>query len=208
MPEYVWYACYGSNLAERRFKCYIDGSSFRFSDGREEQINPGCNDTNRYYLKNNGVDKGKYKYRLFFSKDSPKRWKGAFGFIEDKPVSKKDTWFSMYKLTTNQFGEVFQQENGVKNKQEFKTIQLSIEELRFKKFCDIKGLGLYDRIIYMGEHNPDNYPILTFTSSNTSSMQRKIPGSEYRVILREGLKDIFQTQEEIEKYLDDHSVPA
>ncbi len=44
MKDYVWYACYGSNLLYERFKCYILGGTFngngRYHDGCQDKTLP------------------------------------------------------------------------------------------------------------------------------------------------------------------------
>jgi hypothetical protein len=63
MKKLVWYACYGSNINEKRFLYYIYGGVY---NGRNYS---GCNDKTRF------LDSKSYTlpYELYFSKNS-KTW--------------------------------------------------------------------------------------------------------------------------------------
>lgn len=107
MPElknnkYVWYAGYGSNLFRERFLHYVNGGKFRLggSDGK------GCTD------KTPPIDDRPFSipHRLFFSMKS-KSWQNeGIAFISPQPVENAYTFGRMWKVTKDQFSEIWEQE--------------------------------------------------------------------------------------------------
>lgn len=97
----VWYACYGSNLCEERFKCYIAGGT--------------CKDNGRYYegCKNNKSLWTDSKVRSFHGKmyfgNKSGSWDGkGVAFYSD--AYKGETIMRLYKITWGQLLEVQDQE--------------------------------------------------------------------------------------------------
>jgi len=87
--QYVWYACYGSNLCCDRFMDYINK----------------CRDTkapleSRIY---------EIKHELYFTGES-KKWKGAVAFINPKRDENAHTLGRIYYITDEQYEDVKVQE--------------------------------------------------------------------------------------------------
>lgn len=98
--DLVWYACYGSNMLEERFMCYIQGGICRFNNGSYS----GCSDKTPP-LKSLPVI---IPYRMYFAKASL-RWENKGVAFLDSNMSGY-TLGRMYLITKEQFLEVQQQE--------------------------------------------------------------------------------------------------
>lgn len=86
--EYVWYACYGSNINRVRFLEYINGCT---------EKTPPVED--RPYI---------FNYNIYFAKSS-KRWdNGGVAFLDD--TCEGEALGRIYKITRKQYEEVKQQE--------------------------------------------------------------------------------------------------
>lgn len=100
--DYVWYACYGSNINLNRLKIYINGDK----TGRYA-TNNGCRN------KSLPVDSKPYiiRRRVYFAKHSSK-WKGGVAFLNYR--SKGKTYGKIYKITKSQFIDILKQEQKLK----------------------------------------------------------------------------------------------
>lgn len=86
--EYVWYACYGSNINKERFMIYINNCSDK---------TPPVED--RPY---------KFKHSIYFAKSSA-NWEGCgVAFLDDS--CEGEAFGRIYKITRKQYEEVMQQE--------------------------------------------------------------------------------------------------
>lgn len=100
--EYVWYACYGSNINRHRFMCYIKGGTCLYNGVQY----PGCKDK-RDPVEDRPVF---LPHRLYFANSSSKWSMGGVAFIDPKRGKRKATLGRMYLITTKQFDKVKQQE--------------------------------------------------------------------------------------------------
>lgn len=102
--NYVWYACYGSNLSKERFMKYINGDKTSSGIRRD-----GCSD------KTPPSDEKPItlKYPIYFANHSSK-WDGkGVAFLD---ISKKGrSYGKMYLITKEQFEEIHLQEGNVPN---------------------------------------------------------------------------------------------
>lgn len=101
--DYIWYACYGSNLLEERFLIYITGGKL--------SINPLCDN---YGCDDRRPPRDKravlIPYDLYFAKSSSKwEYKGVAFLDHTKPGL---TLGRMYLITREQFEDVKLQEGG------------------------------------------------------------------------------------------------
>lgn len=97
----VWYACYGSNMLEARFRCYIDGEKRCFHD--VEIQNTGCRDKTLWIDSRFLSRKGE----LYFAKESSK-WGGGVAFFDHNGTG--SVYMRLYNITWEQMLEVQKQE--------------------------------------------------------------------------------------------------
>lgn len=100
MKDYVWYACYGSNLCADRFKCYVAGGVCA-DNGREYS---GCRD--KALWTDSKIKR--YPGRIFFANKSGS-W-GGKGVAFYDPDADGETIMRLYKITREQLAEVREQE--------------------------------------------------------------------------------------------------
>lgn len=101
--EYVWYACYGSNINYERFMYYINGDA----NEKYSTIN-GCFDKSvpieeRQYI---------FEYPIYFAGDSKMWGGGGFAFLDYEHKGK--SYGKIYKLKMSQFRGVLEQEQRCK----------------------------------------------------------------------------------------------
>lgn len=101
--EYVWYACYGSNLYYERFMCYINGDT----NDKYSSVG-GCRD------KSLPIDERQYIFDcpIYFAGNS-KRWNGGGSAFLDYEHKGK-SYGKIYKIKMNQFIDVLKQEQRCK----------------------------------------------------------------------------------------------
>jgi hypothetical protein len=101
MENYVWYACYGSNINGLRFFLYIQGGS-HFFDGIKI-TNQGCFDQ-RLPIQ---MKPFLFKHPIYFAKYST-TWEGGVAFLD---ITKKGfSYGKAYLVTEEQFKSIMKQE--------------------------------------------------------------------------------------------------
>ena len=90
--EEVWYACYGSNLSEKRFSCYIEGGKCE----ENGKTYPGCTDKTRWSAETVMSFDGK----LYFGNESGS-WEGK-GVAFFDPEAEGKTVMKLYKIKLSQ----------------------------------------------------------------------------------------------------------
>lgn len=182
--NYVWYACYGSNLLEERFLCYIQGGKPK--GGLKEYL--GSRDktppieTEQIIIKN----------QLYFAKYS-RTWQGAVAFISPNTNQKTNSYGRMYLITKEQFVDVLKQEIGLEG-----SLDVDFEAIIEKGKRIVKDKSWYGLTIFLGYHN--EVPIFTFTYQDL--LPSKTPSEDYLKIIIEGLKETYNfDNEEIAQYL-------
>jgi hypothetical protein len=112
MPtKYVWYVCYGSNLCEERFLCYIRGGKFKRGGSEAE----GCTDKSLPI-----ADKPcRIPHRLYFAKSAASWGNGGVAFLDPKKEPDQAHWSlgRMWKITYEQYREISKQEGSWYTKQ-------------------------------------------------------------------------------------------
>jgi len=128
---HLWYVGYGSNLCRERFLHYIDGGKFQLGG----KPCTGCRD--KIFLDESKPFK--IPHGLFFANSAPWWGNGGVAFISLKRELNKNkhTYGRMWKITREQFLDIWNQEGG----------------------------GWYDKELPLG-HDNDGVPIVTITSSN------------------------------------------
>lgn len=184
----VWYACYGSNLLEERFQCYISGGQPK----NAKRIYPGCSD--RHF---SGISKPmKIPGELYFAKSSRTWSGGGAGFIRTN-AGEAETLGRSYLITEEQFIELVQQE--IKFEGDF---HIELEEVKNKGFLNMKNGLWYDKILYLGEQ--EGNPVFSFTNEIFLKEEINAPHPFYLKIIIEGLKETYKmSNAEIESYLKD-----
>jgi len=161
--QYVWYACYGSNLCRERFLCYIIGKQFA-GNGKKYK---GCR--NHAYP----VDDQPFifSHPLYFAHHSSSWQGGGVAFIDHTPVQSETTLGRLYKITEEQFCDVAGQENGKA------TMDIDWDILNTTKSFEIET-GWYGRVLYLGRK--DNLPIVTVTAKRKmEEMPLNKPSQQY-----------------------------
>lgn len=115
--NYIWYACYGSNLLKERFMHYIRGGVCRFN-GRPYQ---GCIDQNEPLEDRPCI----IKHDLYFGNRSSTWNNGGVAFLDPERNENAATLGRMFLITEEQFKEVQSQEGPSWYN---KVIDLGIEE--------------------------------------------------------------------------------
>ncbi len=190
--QYVWYACYGSNLSAERFGIYITGGSIRVDGhtvtekGSRDRHVPAASEV------------GRIPYRLVFDGHFEK-WENksaAFLDLTHKEYNLQ-TICRMYKITREQFTDVVAQENGGISPADFE-----MEELREKGFLDLYPQLPYGRLVYVKEN--DGIPVLTFTCPDQwpdAGAERVMPSEPYLEVIRSGLCECGYSRDDATRYL-------
>ncbi|XP_062116695.1 histone deacetylase 5 isoform X2 [Humulus lupulus] len=101
----IWYASFGSNMWQPRFKCYIEG-------GQVEGMAKPCSGAVDKTLPKEILWKT-FRHRLFFGRDFSQTW-GPGGVAFVSPGSSiQEVYMCLYKITLEQFNDVLVQENTI-----------------------------------------------------------------------------------------------
>ena len=215
MCEMIWYVCYGSNLLEERFLCYVRGGVIPGNVLSER----GAKDTTPPVKS----EKCTIDHELFFSTPI-KKWFGSgvayidpqkmehtsvqetdegmvpetnqkiFASVERRPL----TLGRRYLITLDQFLDVVRQENSLP---EDCKLPINFEKLRAEGSQVVLPGSYYGRLLYLGDH--EGYPMYSFTCIPAMEEMEKAPlfGPYYDVIA-DGLKETFDlSEEEVAEYL-------
>ena len=193
--DLVWYACYGSNLLESRFLCYIKGG---VPEGSIKE-HTGCTDKSLPIASEKFI----IPHQLYFAEKS-KQWEmGGVAFIKSSHIpekSKKITYARKYLIRKEQFVQILRQENSRKVDDTSINIDFNIAENN-KKFLVGKEQECkwYGKIINLGKEN--GTPIFTFTAKNDFNTFNA-PSEKYLLTIIKGIKETFKINKiEIIDYL-------
>lgn len=184
----VWYACYGSNLLEERFRCYISGGQPKGAN----RLYPGCtNKTFPTHTKPLTINR-----EMYFAKIS-KTWNGGgAAFIRSEVNKDVKTLGRMYHITRQQFIDLVQQE--IKFEGNF---NIDLEKVIEEGSLNMRNDSWYGQIIYLGDDQ--GHPIFTFTNEEYLENDINAPNEHYLKIIIEGLKQTYKlAPSEIQKYLE------
>lgn len=101
--NYVWYACYGSNLCKERFLWYIQGGG--------SKNNPGCRDKTLPVVERPYI----IHHELYFANQSRTWGNGGVAFLKLEKDEKIETLGRAYLITTEQLEDVKKQEGTSSN---------------------------------------------------------------------------------------------
>ena len=185
----VWYVSYGSNMASRRFTCYIAGG--RPPGGR--RANPGARDRT-LPERDIAVD---LPGTVYFAGDSP-QWGGGVAFYD--PAVPGTTAARGYLVTAAQLVDVVTQEMYREPVDGNPLEGLVSEPLPDGRH--VFGDGRYESVVEVGR--VDGLPLLTFTSPHGSEqVERTAPAPAYLAMMVEGLRESRGWDEEtVASYLD------
>lgn len=173
LQDKVWYACYGSNLLEERFLCYIKGGQPKgamttYEVCRDKTI-PADNED--FFICS----------ELYFAKESSNWANGGVAFIRTLFEPQASTIGRIYLVTKGQLIDIARQETNTKS-------ELTID---FDKAVEdgsfiFKRPSWYGNLIYLGQQN--GYPIFTLTNENDLLPLTK-PSKNYIKTISEGIKE-------------------
>lgn len=176
MPDYIWYAAYGSNLHAQRLAYYIEGGT---PPGTGHTY-PGFRDKTPP-LKTQALH---LPGTIYFAWESPV-WTGGVGFYA--PDHQRPDWpdnaaMHGYLLTTEQFSDLLTQEM---YREPGADIDLT-EVLATGRSC--LGPGRYETLVKAGE--VEGIPVLTFTSPwDVRTVELRRPSTRYLQMISTGLAE-------------------
>ncbi len=186
--DLVWYACYGSNLHQERFMCYIEGG---IPEGSTKD-HSGCSDRTPPRDDRSII----LPYGLLFSMRC-EQWEDAgVAFVDTENMTLSGTRGRMYLVTSEQFVQIVRQENGLEP--DDGSMDFSIEDAIGRGELELPGP--YGRLIHVGFEMP--HPILTFTSMTAADLEPLAPGEKYLRTIVRGLMETYDIEDaEISLYL-------
>lgn len=170
MSDLVWYVSYGSNMSERRFRCYIQGG--RLSG--MSRTYPGCRDRREPAASCAMWLEG----QVYFALES-EVWGGGMAFLD--PSGPGLSAGRGYLVSPQQISDVLAQEMHC----EPGSRQVDVGEVRRSGSVTLGG-GRYETALHVG--GKDGYPALTFTAPGRIEPTQE-PSSRYLAMLAEGLKE-------------------
>ena len=169
MENYVWYFVYGSNIMKERFLCYITGDPFKWRscDGGNGCTNKDLPHDSREH---------KINYTLYFAQSAPCWDNKGVAFISSKETSGHEIWGRVWKITKDQFEQIWKQEG--------------------------RGPKWYPKRIELGQM--EGIPIWTITSGEEENKTN--PSKKYIKTIMCGLEETYKgknegTESEICNYL-------
>ncbi|MFE3322844.1 histone deacetylase [Nocardia sp. NPDC059195] len=189
MPDYVWYAAYGSNLHSRRLAYYIEGGT---PPGTGHTY-PGFRDKTPP-LKTQALT---LPGTIYFAWESPV-WTGGVGFYA--PDHQRPDWpdnaaMHGYLLTTSQFSDLLTQEMYREP-----GADIDLTEVLMTGRCQL-GPGRYETLVLADEL--EGIPVLTFTSPwDVHTVELRCPSTRYLEMISTGLHESHKwSAPEIRDYL-------
>ncbi|MDX1762558.1 MAG: hypothetical protein R3218_10430 [Christiangramia sp.] len=183
----VWYACYGSNIKEERFLCYISGGT---PPGALKHF-LGCSD------KTEPKESGSISipHEMYFAKESPTWNGGGICFLHPEKDENIETLGRRYLITSGQFVDLVRQELKFEGE-----IHIDFEELIEKGYYDCMSDGRYGMLLYLGEI--EGKPVVTFTSETYLEHEINKPDEAYLSTIIKGLQEIYDLEEQqLHRYL-------
>ena len=101
----IWYACYGSNLSEERFDCYIKGGTCSLNS----KTYPGCDDKTHWGRPEYAVVQGE----MYFGNSSPSWNQKGVAFFD--PDAEGRTYMKLYPIKRSQLMDIQKQEGSSAN---------------------------------------------------------------------------------------------
>jgi len=187
--EQIWYACYGSNLMEDRFLCYIAGGTPKGA----KRTYKGCLDKTLPKAKQTFL----INHKLYFAK-SAKTWSdGAAAFIHPTEDKSAQSFGGIYSISKSQFIDLVKQEIDTED-----ALEIDLKKVIKNGYLDLQSDAWYNRILFLGYR--EEMPVFSFTNSNYLKTEINTPHPDYLEKIIAGLRETYQfTSVEISKYLKD-----
>lgn len=206
----IWYATYGSNMSQARFRCYIEG-------GQAEGMRRPCA---------GAMDKSPPKailwktvpHRLFFGRERTLTWgPGGVAFLHPESNNHDKAYLCLYRITLEQFNDVLLQENVPTPDMRCALFDLtSLDSIENERQISVEVLkrGWYHNVVYLGKE--DDIPVLTMTCTlshiegfKSGELPLSPPPEEYVNTLVKGLVEGMQlSEEEAIAYIQEASTKA
>lgn len=183
----IWYACYGSNLLDARFNCYIEGGQ---PEGAT-RVYDGCRDKT-LPEKSEPVE---MHHELYFAKSATTWNGGGVCFIKPEEDPETTSFGKRYLITRDQFVELVKQEIDFKG-----SLDLDFDKAKAEGGLLFKEEAWYGQLLYLGEK--EGCPIFTFTNARYLKDEINPPDNAYLSTFIKGLKKSYGfSNRSIEQYL-------
>ncbi len=173
--EHLWYASFGSNLLRARFEKYLNGGTPARATGHPEH---GARDSS------DPVDQMvlTVDHEIFFAHSSQKWDGGGVAFLDTAVgTDGSSTRCRAYKITVEQFEDVYQQENGADA-----PVLLDLDGLGRHGVVEQHD-GLYGLALLLSTHD-DGCPVVTITTGRTD-LELNAPSVGYASTMAQGLME-------------------
>jgi hypothetical protein len=174
LQDKVWYACYGSNILEERFLCYIKGGQPKGA----KTIYEGCidrtlpTDNEEFYICS----------ELYFARQSDNWNNGGVAFIRTLFEPQVSTIGRIYLVTKGQLIDIARQETNTKTE-----LTIDFDRAIENGSYIFKKPSWYGNLLYLGQQN--EYPIFTLTNENNLQPLTK-PSKSYIKTISDGIKEV------------------
>ncbi|REA58163.1 hypothetical protein DSL64_21385 [Dyadobacter luteus] len=173
LHDKVWYACYGSNILEERFLCYVRGGqpngAKRTYDGCGDKTLPDANED--FHISS----------ELYFAKESENWENGGVAFIRTSFEPGVSTIGRIYLVTKGQLTDIARQETNTKQ-----GLTIDFDRAIEDGSYIFKRPSSYGNIVYLGPQN--GYPIFTLTNENDLQQLTK-PSKNYIETISRGIRE-------------------
>jgi hypothetical protein len=173
LQDKVWYACYGSNILEERFLCYIQGGrpngAVTIYDGCRDKTLPADNED--FYL----------CCELYFARRSRNWDNGGVAFVKTIFEPGVSTIGRIFLITKGQLIDIARQET----KTETEIIVDFDRAIKDGNYI-FKEPSWYGNLLYLGQQN--GYPIFTLTNKE-SKQDFTRPSRNYIKTIYQGIKE-------------------
>jgi len=173
LQDKVWYGCYGSNMLEERFLCYIKGGQPKGAITNYK----GCSDrtlpteSEEFYICS----------ELYFAKQSANWDNGGIAFIRTHFEPQASTLARMYLINKGQLVDIARQETKTEAE-----LLLDFDTAIIEGSSIFKRPSWYGNLLYLGDQN--NHPIFTLTNENDLQPLTK-PSENYLRAIIKGIRE-------------------
>lgn len=173
LQDKIWYACYGSNILEERFICYIKGGRPK---GAQTEYK-GCtdktlpSDNEDFYICS----------ELYFARESTNWENGGVAFIRTSFEPQASTIGRLFLITKGQLIDVARQETKTETE-----LTIDFEKAVTDGSFIFKRPSWYGNLLYLGHQR--EYPIFTLTNENDLQPSTR-PSKSYLKTICKGIKE-------------------
>lgn len=173
LQDKIWYACYGSNILEDRFLCYIRGGQPKGAQTKYE----GCTD------KTLPADNEDFYIcsELYFARESSNWDNGGVAFIRTLFEPQASTLGRIFLITKGQLIDIAKQETKTETE-----LTLDFDKAVNDGSYIFKQRSWYGNLLYLGQQG--DYPIFTLTNENDLQTSTK-PSKSYLKTICQGIRE-------------------